>query len=594
MEVRKWLWLATLTLLTSVAGLGQTTVLGPCGAGGTAWSGSSGICGVSIPGGGGLAFQATGPTGAGVISGGVVDLVPSSSNHVGNALNFGTKVSTGPFFDEFQFLPNGWTYAFIFQNNTNTQASGGLGTGFGAGAGCEGAFYQGFSTNNLSTNDIFAVSLSSYDAIPISGSPRFTYSTVGQYQAQVSPCNPNLGGGVPYIGQTRISTSPVPLTSPANSENSTTGDTYDVKINYTGTFVVLNMFDVTAGGSCPGVTCFEQVWPANVASQVGATTAWIGITSATGSSPTVAVPMTVNTWVHKTLPAASNPTFSGSTSIALASSGGVICYNTTGAPATDGISGCINGTLYSGAITVSSSETIYAVGGGTNFADSTVTSNAYTIGSTAAAPTFFPAGGATTFNGYASAYWGKQTVTLSTAIGTGICYSTSTTPVPNGSGGCSTGTLYSAPLSVSSTETINAISFGAGLTNSAVNSTTYTINPDATTPPDTPTMSPVPGSYPGTQSVTLSSSAGSNICYSVGTSPPSVPPFPDNNGGCAAGTVYSGAITVSSSKSVYAIAGLTGVSPASSPTVGAFTINAVTGGPVTSGKSAFKGKVTVQ
>ena len=74
-------------------------------------------------------------------------------------------------------------------------------------------------------------------------------------------------------------------------------------------------------------------------------------------------------------------TYSSSQSVTLSnpSSAPVICYNTTGSPATNGTSGCTTGSVYSGAITVSSSETLYFVAGGTGFTDSSVGSAAYVI-----------------------------------------------------------------------------------------------------------------------------------------------------------------------------------------------------------------------
>jgi hypothetical protein len=62
-----------------------------------------------------------------------------------------------------------------------------------------------------------------------------------------------------------------------------------------------------------------------------------------------------------------------------ASTGGVICYNTTGSPATNGTTGCTTGTLYTGTVSVASTETLYAVAGGTGYMDSAVGSAAYTI-----------------------------------------------------------------------------------------------------------------------------------------------------------------------------------------------------------------------
>jgi len=72
--------------------------------------------------------------------------------------------------------------------------------------------------------------------------------------------------------------------------------------------------------------------------------------------------------------------YSGTQSVAIsAPSGGVICYNATGSPKTNGSTGCAVGTLYTGAIRVLGSETLYAIAGGTGYSDSTVSSAAYTI-----------------------------------------------------------------------------------------------------------------------------------------------------------------------------------------------------------------------
>ena len=87
--------------------------------------------------------------------------------------------------------------------------------------------------------------------------------------------------------------------------------------------------------------------------------------------------------------AAAAPTFSpgsgtyGTTQTVTISttSGTVICYNTSGSPATNGLgTDCTNGTKYTGAVSVSSSETLYAVAGSARLGDSPVGSAAYTIG----------------------------------------------------------------------------------------------------------------------------------------------------------------------------------------------------------------------
>jgi hypothetical protein len=86
-------------------------------------------------------------------------------------------------------------------------------------------------------------------------------------------------------------------------------------------------------------------------------------------------------------PQASTPTFSpvagtysSAQSVSLTcSTGPIACYNTTGSPATNGTTGCTTGTLYSSAISVPSTETLYAVCGGAGYSDSTVGSALYTI-----------------------------------------------------------------------------------------------------------------------------------------------------------------------------------------------------------------------
>jgi hypothetical protein len=73
-------------------------------------------------------------------------------------------------------------------------------------------------------------------------------------------------------------------------------------------------------------------------------------------------------------------TYSSAQSVTIsATSGSVICYNTTGAPATNGTTGCATGSLYSSPVSVPSTETLFAVAGGTGFTDSSVGSAAYTI-----------------------------------------------------------------------------------------------------------------------------------------------------------------------------------------------------------------------
>ncbi|MEV4150146.1 chitobiase/beta-hexosaminidase C-terminal domain-containing protein [Amycolatopsis sp. NPDC049691] len=105
----------------------------------------------------------------------------------------------------------------------------------------------------------------------------------------------------------------------------------------------------------------------------------------------------------------------------------------------------------------------------------------YTVGggtTTVAAPTFSPPGGT---------YAGAQTVTISSATaGATIRYTV------DGSTPTASSTLYSGPISVPNSRTVNAIALKSGSANSPVSSATYTIGTQAGCPTqsDTPNFGP--------------------------------------------------------------------------------------------------------
>jgi hypothetical protein len=102
-------------------------------------------------------------------------------------------------------------------------------------------------------------------------------------------------------------------------------------------------------------------------------------------------------------------------------------------------------------------------------------------------------------------------------------------------------------VAVSSTQTIKAIAYKAGMTDSAVASATYIINLPVVS---APTFSPAAATYTATQTVTISSTtSGASIRYTTDGSTPSD----------TAGTVYSGPVTVSATTSFKAIAYKTGM-----------------------------------
>ena len=143
--------------------------------------------------------------------------------------------------------------------------------------------------------------------------------------------------------------------------------------------------------------------------------------------------------------------------------GANIYYTTTGTTPTSA------STAYAAPIKVSSTETIEAIAIASGDATSAVASALYTIAPppTTATPTFSPAPG--TYNS-------TQSVTISDTTSGAVIYYTTDGSVPT-----TTSQLYSAPIQVSSTETIQAIAAASGDTNSPVASATYTITP--TNPP---------------------------------------------------------------------------------------------------------------
>jgi hypothetical protein len=108
---------------------------------------------------------------------------------------------------------------------------------------------------------VFALELDSYSALTLTGS--FTYSSAQIYQSDITPCLPAYPGVTPTTYT--ISTFPVPPNSPAGAQSTSTGDTYSATVTYDGTNVTLDLYDVTAVGSCPGASCFSNSLPGLIA-----------------------------------------------------------------------------------------------------------------------------------------------------------------------------------------------------------------------------------------------------------------------------------------------------------------------------------------
>jgi len=522
---------------------------------------TTGTCGVG-------SGQPFGPYGY-TVTDGVMDFVQVGATHNGNAFWYQTAVNVQGFTSTFTFVPNGFNLAFVLNNCNQYGCGSGKGPTYAAGAGCEGGFYQAFDGPPY-PNNVFAVMLDSYS--PLTSGGNFTYSSAQIYQTNQSPCIPN-DLGPDYYPTNKVSTSPVNLTT--GSSPSTTGHTYSATVTYSGTTLTLSMYDVTAGGSCPGATCFTQSWPVYIPSIVGGTTAYVGLTSGIGETTTQ--PLYVDSFSYTVNSSSGPPTatlanmyadaggtataanplyspapdkYSGTQAVTLSSStaNSYICYVLAATPPalmpqTNNDGTCAQGTLYTGPITISSSQTLYSMAS-TPFLSppSALTIGAYTIGGAPAAST-------PTFSPVAGTYTSTQNVTISTSSsGAVICYNTTGSPATNSSTGCTTGTLYSGPVTVSSNETLYAVAGGAEYGDSPVGSASYVIQNVAQNSVATPTFSPAAGTYSSPQSIAISdATSGAAIYYTTDGSTPTT-----------SSPVYNGPITVSSTETLKAIAAVTG------------------------------------
>jgi hypothetical protein len=193
-----------------------------------------------------------------------------------------------------------------------------------------------------------------------------------------------------------------------------------------------------------------------------------------------------------------------------------------------------HGSQYSGAITVSSTESVAAVAVDTahGFTSSSVTSQLFTI--TEATPTIAPAAGAVTS--------GTQVTIADADAGATIYYTT------NGSPASTSSTPYAGAITLSAAETINAVAIDAtaNYTVSQDASAVYTIMAQSTPTPVISSASGVTIIYPSTFSVSITdTNASATIYYTTDGSTPSI----------TNGTQYTGGpFPVSSTETVSAIA----------------------------------------
>jgi regulation of enolase protein 1 (concanavalin A-like superfamily) len=219
-------------------------------------------------------------------------------------------------------------------------------------------------------------------------------------------------------------------------------------------------------------------------------------------------------------------TFSGTQQVSLSDStpGATIHYTLDGSTPT------ASSPAYSSPISIAKTTTIKAIATASGYSASGVSSATYTqqqaTQQAAAAPTFNPGG---------KTFSGTQQVSLSDSTpGATIHYTL------NGSTPTASSSVYSSPLSITTSTTIKAIATASGYAASAVSNATYTQQAASA-----PTLNPAGGaSFSSTLSVSISdATSGAAIHYTTDGSTPTV-----NS------PLYTGAFTISATTTVKAIA----------------------------------------
>ena len=367
---------------------------------------------------------------------------------------------------------------------------------------------------------------------PVYGGP-FTVSNSETINAiAVSPAT--TLSGVATVTFTINLPAPTPLISPA-------GGTYT-------SIQTVSITDAAAGatiyyttdGTAP--TTSSAVYSGAISVAKSETIEAIAIAPGSSVSAAASAVFTLN------LPAASTPvisptggTFTSVQSVTITdSTAGSTIYYTT-----DGTTPTTSSAVYSGAISVSKSQSIKAIATATGFSTSAVATGSFTINLTASTPAFSPSSG--TFTAI-------QTVSLSDATAGTIIYYTTDGTTPT-----TASTKYVVPITVATSETIKAIATASGYLNSTVGSATFTLN---LPPAATPVISPAGGTFTTSQTVSITDSTPSaTIYYTVdGTTPTTASPR------------YTAPLAVDASETLKSIAIATGYSASPAATV-VFTFN---------------------
>jgi hypothetical protein len=264
-------------------------------------------------------------------------------------------------------------------------------------------------------------------------------------------------GAVPTVPAVDMTSSGVVLKS---------GDTMLAHVTYDGTTLIMNLLDQVTSKR------FVLTQAVNIPQLIGGNSAYVGFTGGTGG---LSATQRILNWTYSTQasgPVTAAPVFSpqgGSYStsqnvtLSDGTGGAVIYYTTNGTTPTTASS------VYSGPISVGmGTTTIQAMAIASGSSQSPVATATYVVSqSVTATPTFSPAAGT---------YTTTQNVTLNDSSAGAVIYYTT-----NGTTPTTSSAVYAGPITVSSSQTIQAIAVASGAQASAVATAVYTIQSTGTT-----------------------------------------------------------------------------------------------------------------
>jgi len=317
----------------------------------------------------------------------------------------------------------------------------------------------------------------------------------------------------------------------ANPAFSIAGGTYNSSqfVALTSTTTGANILYTTDGVTVPNCTGTGLAYGASISVTATTTIKAIACKAGWADSGVASATYTLQPATPTFSVAAGTYTTAQTVNISSATAGTSIRYTTDGVT----VPTCATGTLgTSVTVPLNTTMTIKAVACITGWLDSVVANATYTVTGTVATPTFSI--GTATYNT-------TQSITITSATPVASIYYTTNGTVPT----CGTSTLYTAPVSITQTTTLQAIACKATWTDSIVASAVYTLQPL------TPVFSVLSGTYTAAQTITISSgTAGTNFRYTTdGITTPT----------CATGTAGSSVVVpLNTTMTIKAVACLAG------------------------------------